>query len=308
MKPYRFYELHDQEFEQLVTQLCLRLLGIGTIVFTTGRDGGRDGRFNGTAQRFPSEASPLTGKFIIQSKHTSNPSASCSDNDFKQIMKKERPRIKILATNNELEHYLLFTNRRLAGNKEAQLCKDIGRIRNIQTVHVIASNNIQQYLTVDHEIWTDLGFDKNDTPFRINPNDLVAVIQDFHRSMSNGNGQFNSATNFTHVDKKNKNRINKLSKEYYEYIQSNSLPHFGKIKQFLEDPRNEMFRMMYHDAADDLKAKTLTFRQRFGTFDEVLTYICDQIVEGNSTLQGNKRLVRVFLHYMYFDCDLGSHA
>lgn len=36
MLPYRLYELYDQEFEALVTQICMEVLGTGLIVFTTG--------------------------------------------------------------------------------------------------------------------------------------------------------------------------------------------------------------------------------------------------------------------------------
>jgi hypothetical protein len=308
MPQYRLYELDDHEFEQLAGQLCMVILGTGTVVFAPGKDGGRDGRFSGTAQHFPSDKSPLSGNFIVQAKHTTNPSASCSDSEFNQIMKKERPKIKILARNKELDHYLLFTNRRLSGIKEASLRKDLQKIRGIKTANILATHTIDLHLKSKPHIWTNLGFDRDEVPFRFNPQDLVLVVQTFHDVVKEDGNQFNSATNFTFVDKTKKNRINRLTKEYYHFIQTDSLQHFDRIKRFLEEPRNEQLRAIYHDAADDLKAKIVTFRGRFGTFDEVLTYLYDQIVNGNTDIRGKKRLVRVFLHYMYFDCDIGSHA
>jgi hypothetical protein len=308
MTPYRLYELNDQEFELLVGQICLHILGTGTIVFTPGKDGGRDGRFTGTAERYPSARSPLKGKFIIQAKHTTNPSASCSDPEFKRIMKLERPRIKALVVARELDHYLLFTNRRITGIKDASLTKDLKKVRGIKTANILARNTIDLHLTGNHRIWTDLGFDRDEIPFRVNPQGLVSVIQSFHDVMKENGSQFDSATNFAYVDKKKKNRINKLTNDYYCYIQKDSLPHFDNIKRFLEDSRNEALRATYHEAADDLKARIITFRNRFHTFDEVLTYLYDQIVNGSADLRGKKRLVRTFLHYMYFDCDIGSHA
>lgn len=92
MRDYRLYELDDQDFEHLVTQLCMEVLGTGTVSFAPGRDGGRDGRFNGTAQRFPSTTSPHCGKFIIQAKHTQRPGASCKDTEFARIIDAELPR------------------------------------------------------------------------------------------------------------------------------------------------------------------------------------------------------------------------
>ncbi len=45
-------------FEELVVRICHQILGFGTISFGSGKDGGRDAFFDGTARRFPSEADP----------------------------------------------------------------------------------------------------------------------------------------------------------------------------------------------------------------------------------------------------------
>src|SRR5262245_52055347 len=118
MPTYRLHELHDENFERLVIQICMQVLGMGTFSFAPGKDGGRDGRFNGTAHSFPSPKKPLSGKFVIQAKHTRNPAASCSDAAFTQIIKAELPKVRKLARAGELQHYLLFTNRRLTALKD----------------------------------------------------------------------------------------------------------------------------------------------------------------------------------------------
>jgi len=308
MTTYRLYELHDEQFEQLVVQICIQVLGTGTFSFAPGKDGGRDGRFTGTAQSYPSRESPLAGKFVIQAKHTRNGAASCSDRDFTQILKKELPRIRALVKSGDLEHYLLFTNRRLTGIKDAQLRQRLRKLRSLKTAGVFGKETITSYLVGNHKLWRDLGFDTDEAPFRINPSDLVTVIQNFHSTITGSQTVFKSATNFIHVKKQKKNKINTLSEEYYEYIQRESLPHFDRIKRFLEDSRNESLRSMYHDAADDLKGKIITFRESFSSFDEVLTYLYDEIVGGTAMAPGQKRLVKIFIHYMYFDCDIGRHA
>jgi hypothetical protein len=38
---YRLYELSNDEFEQLVVQICVRWLRLGVTLFAPGRDGGR---------------------------------------------------------------------------------------------------------------------------------------------------------------------------------------------------------------------------------------------------------------------------
>ena len=47
---------------------------------------------------------------------------------------------------------------------------------------------------------------------------------------------------------------------------------------------------MYHDAADELKGKIITFRERFSSFDEILTYLYDEMVSTTSIVTGQKQL------------------
>ena len=121
MSKYHLDLLSASEFEDLVVHICIDLLGEGTSKFAEGRDGGRDAKFIGTANKFPSERSPAQGYFIIQAKWTSSPIASCSDSEFKTELKKEIPKIIRLKKNGEIDNYILFTNRKKTGDKELEL-------------------------------------------------------------------------------------------------------------------------------------------------------------------------------------------
>ena len=55
---YPLENLKDKEFEKLVALICERILGLGTIVFSKGKDGGKDAKFEGKANKFPSEREP----------------------------------------------------------------------------------------------------------------------------------------------------------------------------------------------------------------------------------------------------------
>ena len=124
-RTFPFHDLSDDEFENLIAAICNGILGTGTIVFATGKDGGRDAKFMGTAAKFPSINSPLAGRFIIQSKHTANPAASCSDKEFSRLVEGEKSKIKSLIDGNELEHYLIFTNRKKPANGTIKIEKQI---------------------------------------------------------------------------------------------------------------------------------------------------------------------------------------
>jgi hypothetical protein len=52
-RTFPLHDLNDTEFEDLVCGICHLILGTGTVVFATGKDGGRDAAFNGTAAKFP---------------------------------------------------------------------------------------------------------------------------------------------------------------------------------------------------------------------------------------------------------------
>jgi hypothetical protein len=86
---YPLHDLSDEKFELLVVSICEEILGIATMNFSPGKDGGKDAVFNGRAIKYPSESKPWEGKFVIQAKHTTRPSASCSDADFRRILKDE---------------------------------------------------------------------------------------------------------------------------------------------------------------------------------------------------------------------------
>src|SRR5476649_1841038 len=116
-RAFPFQDLSTDEFEELTRHICMKILGTGTIAFAEGKDGGRDGTFEGTAQSFPSTASPLKGKFIIQAKNTTNPVASCSDTYFSKLLDDEIPKLRKLVENGELDNYFVFSNRRKPADK-----------------------------------------------------------------------------------------------------------------------------------------------------------------------------------------------
>jgi hypothetical protein len=111
---YPIYDMYDQQFELMVIYICQKILGMGLKNFTQGRDGGRDGKFSGTAEAFPSRANALSGIFIVQAKHTNDPTAKFTDTDFisdaeSSVLSKEIPRIKALVEAGECQHYILFS-------------------------------------------------------------------------------------------------------------------------------------------------------------------------------------------------------
>src|ERR1700692_4534288 len=103
----------EYSFQKLTCDLCRHLLGEGVEEFAKGKDAGRDARFSGTTNRYPSETSPLTGKFIIQVKWTEDEATSFADAVFQRILKQEEvPKAIKLKDGGELEYWIIVSNRR----------------------------------------------------------------------------------------------------------------------------------------------------------------------------------------------------
>jgi hypothetical protein len=307
-RDFRLYELNDDEFEKLVIHICTRLLGPGVTPFAAGRDGGRDGKFEGTAQSFPSSASPLAGICVLQAKHVAAPDRSCSDADFKRQLNKEHPKVKRLIEEGLCDHYIVFTNRKLTSGADEALIKQLMKL-GLKSAHIVGLERLSLALEDYVDIAEGLPNHRDLIPFRFDPQDIVDVVGAIHDyTRDDGGGEFDSAHDFDLVSiRTQKNKINGLSSNYYaQAIVAGSMPHFAKIEAFLKNPRNGDVAALYHDAADELKGKILVHRGEFETFDHVFAFLYERIQNERSSLRGKRRLISVLLHYMYCNCDIGD--
>jgi len=305
-RDYRLHELNDDEFEKLVVRICTRWLGDGVTPFAAGRDGGRDGKFNGVANSYPSVAAPLAGHCVLQSKHTSSPDKSCSDREFETLLSKEHPKIKRLIEENLCDHYLVFTNRKYTGGADEKLVKQLAAL-GLKSAHIIGVERLHLALDDYPDIRETLPNRLDSSPFRFDPDDLVEVIGALHAFTSDDyDSAFRSAFDFEKLKMPQKNALNGVTDEYYnQVIVGQSMSHFERVGQFLQNPRNEQFAALYHDAADELKQKIILRRKSFESFDEIFLFMYERIQQKRTTLRGRRRLITIILHYMYFNCDIG---
>lgn len=306
-RDYRLHELNDAEFERLVVRVCTRWLGEGVSPFAPGKDGGRDGKFFGTANSFPSAAKPLVGHAVLQAKHAAAPNKSCSDSEFGPMLKKEYEKIRRLIGEGICDHYLLFTNRKYTGGADEKYIKELNGL-GLKSAHIIGVERLHLALDDHSDIRDTLPNRYDPSPFRFDPDDLVEVIGALHTFTKDGDiSSFQSAFDFEKLKILEKNKINGVTKEYYEQsIVGGSMPHFDRVAQFLENPRNEDFAALYHDSADEIKQKIIIKRNEFGAFDEVFQFMYERIQEKKVELKGKRRLITILLHYMYCNCDIGS--
>ena len=310
---YRLENINDSDFERMVNAVCQKILGTGVIEFSPGKDGGRDGKFTGTAQNYPSTTDRWSGKFIIQAKHTENYIASCSDNDFKKIVDDEIIKIKKIKADGEIDNYLLFTNRKYSGVKGEQLVNKIIKETGIDNCAIIGKETINnQYLNSNKDIVKQFRLDINHIQFDFSDEEIKDIILAFKKQLPEIQEEIQEEVDklkqdFSLIDKKEKNKKNRLSEEYFnEFIVGQSLMDFDKIEKFLYNPLNEALKDYYFDTAYELNQLISLKRDDFDLFEEIFVFIYHLICDGSTPLKGSKRHVMVFLHYMYYECLIGK--
>ena len=306
-KYYSIFLLNDEDFEDLVIDICKEILGIVTIKFSTGKDGGRDGRFEGTAKNCPSDKNPWQGKFIIQAKHTENQLASCSDSDFKTIVNKEILKLKILKSNNEIDNYLLFTNRKLSGNQDSKLRDKIVDETKIKNIIIYGIEAITSLLFDNPKILDKHDLSNFDEPLRFYEEDIKKIIIIFSDHLDKiPNMEIERITNYKYISKTEKNKKNNLSKECFDMIKRDYLMYFNQILNFLKDNKNKKIKIAYENTVSELKSIIIEKRDNYDKFDQIINYIYKYILERNKEkLWNTRKLIYTFLYYMYFNCDIG---
>lgn len=312
---YAYEDLSDDQFENLIVFLCKRLLGTSVQGFAKGPDGGRDAKFVGTAELFPSKAEPWSGITIIQAKHTNGYNRSYSESDFynttrdNTVLGKEIPRIINLRTNKQIDNYMLFANRRLAGNAESEIRAYLSKACDIpqESICLCGVEQLEMWLKEFPDVPNLANLDPVDSPLIVSPDDLAEVIQALARHKDGVKVVIDDPpTPRVRYDKKNE--INNMSAEYAEAQRKRYLKETATIRDFLAAPENFELLRMYETIIDEFQLKIIAQRKDYQTFDQVMEHLIDLLFNRDPILRQNKhkRLTRAVLFYMYWNCDIGE--
>lgn len=306
---YAYHDLYAAQFEQLVVAICSVLLGDGVQPFSSGPDGGRDARFEGTAQRLPSAAAPHVGRFIAQAKHTEHPFAKYSDPDFSSdadssVLSKELQKIKRLVDGGELDHYLLFSNRRLAGNTESTIQRRLQDETGVKTVEVFGIQRIEHLLKRYPEIVRIADIAEANMPLRVSPDDLAEVVL----ALADNKASF-AKVKTTLIERtafERKNELNTLSDDFAKLIKKDYLLYFADVRRFLAAPTNADILERYLEAVAEFNEQIVAHRSEWDDFGEALVSLQHILFCRDGDLSRNKRTTKLIIYYMYWNCDLGE--
>lgn len=312
---YAYEDMSDTQFEQLIVYLCHNLLGISVQGFAKGPDGGRDAKFVGTAELHPSKASPWIGTTIIQAKHTNGYNRSFSESDFfsksstNTIIGKEIPRVIKLQENNQLDHYMLFANRKLSGNAESAIRTHIATECKIpeESIYLCGLEQLETWLKKYPEVAKLADLDPVDSPLIVSPDELAEVVEALVIQKDNFSAMMDDPPT-PRVPYEKKNTVNNMSDDYAKAIRKRYLKETPQIKAFLAAPENIALLRMYESVVDEFQVKIIAKRKNYQYFDEVMEYLVDLLFNRDPILNKNKRLTRVLLFYMYWNCDIGEEG
>lgn len=312
---FAYEDLSDGQFENLIVFLCQRLLGISVQGFAKGPDGGRDAKFVGTAELHPSKAAPWVGTTIIQAKHTNGYNRSFSESDFfnptsaNSVLGKEMLRIKQLREGKQIDHYMLFANRRLAGNAESQIREYIASECGIpvSSIYLCGLEQLEIWLKRFPEAAKEADLDLVDSPLIVSPDDLAEVVQALARQKESLVALLDDPPT-ARVSYEQKNALNNMTLDYAKAQRRMFLKETAQIRMFLAAPENLELLRMYESAVDEFQLKIIAKRKDYQTFDRVMEYLIDLLFSRDPILRqhAHKRLTRAVLFYMYWNCDIGE--
>jgi hypothetical protein len=312
---YAYEDLNEDQFEVLVVLICQRLLGISTQGFATGVDGGRDAKFHGTAELHPSKAAPWVGITIIQAKHTNGYNRHFSEGDFfsptgtTTVIAQELPRIKHLREAKQLDHYMLFANRRLAGNAETLIRSHIAKECGLPetSVYLCGVEQLELLLKTFSDIPKLANLDPFDSPLIVSPDDLAVVVQAFAEQRDNIAAILDTPPT-PRVAYETKNAINNMTADYAKELRKRYLKDTAQIRTFLAAPDNIELLRLYESTVEEFQLKIVAHRKEYQSFDLVMEYLVDLLFARDPILRqrAHKRLTRALLFYMYWNCDIGE--
>ena len=247
---YAYEDLSETQFEALVVQAAKLNLGKGVQGFAGGIDGGRDARFEGLADGFPSRSRPWDKITIIQAKHT-NSYGYFSDPDFggnttSAVLTLELPRARKLHLAGKLDNYLLYSNRYLTANANEVLLERIAREIGIppESVHLCGTEALDDAFRAEPRLAQLAGINPVDGPLVVSSRELAEVVEAIAFAMKLpstiiGDGS-RPQSRTTLVEK---NKLNFMTTTTSKRLMRNYGYLLHQIKAFLAEPGNAKFEI-----------------------------------------------------------------
>lgn len=308
---YPWEDLDDTQFERVVVEIARELFGMGVQSFSTGRDGGRDARFEGKAEVFPSKSEPWSGLTVIQAKHTNGVNAHFSDPNFSRkgndsVLDQELAKIKRLVHEDGLNNYFLVSNRRLGANTHEKLKKWLASETGLDSKSIFFAGieYLDQMLHYYPATLKLANIQPTEGPLIVSSFDLAEVILAIADELKAAVEEMPTPV-VDRVSYEEKNRINGMSSEFANLLSDRYMQYTRKIEEFLANPANADSLELYESVVEEFQLKIIAKHDFSSPFDELFNYLIDLLIKRDGVLARHKRLTRAMIFYMYWHCDIG---
>lgn len=225
------------------------------------------------------------------------------------MLGKEVPRIKKLREGKQLDHYMLFANRRLAANAESEICAHIAKQCGIpvSSIYLCGVQQLELWLKSFPNVSTKANLDPVDSPLIVSSDDLAEVVQAMARQHSQITAVIDDPPT-ARITYERKNELNNMTEAYAKEQRRRYLKETSQIRAFLAAPENLDLLRLYESVVDEFQFKIIAKRKDQQTYDVVLEYLVDLLFSRDAVLRqhAHKRLTRAVLFYMYWNCDIGE--
>lgn len=309
---YAYEDLAESQFEQLVVQMSRKLLGRSVQGFSAGIDGGRDARFEGIANGFPSEISPWSGITIIQAKHTNAYNVRFGDAGFSgdsdsSVITEEIVRVKKLVAAKSLDNYLLFSNRHLSSLSNEAILNRLSDECGIQrtSLHLVGIERMEELFREYPNLTTLAGLNPLDGPLLVSSKDLGDVVEKVAAGLLAVSDKIPTPPT-ARVSFAKKNELNNMSEAYSKVLTRRYMHLLKQVHDFLADPVNAEYQDLYEAVVDDISTKVAAHKRDYHSFDKLFEYLADLVIGRDTVLSANRKLTKAVLFYMYWNCDIGE--
>jgi len=108
-----------------------------------------------------------------------------------------------------------------------------------------------------------------------------------------------------------KNKINKMSKDYYKKVIRSKIPYFEEIEKYLGNSENEDESDRYNYIVETINESLIAYKREFPEFDKAIDYLIKKSIDLIEIRFGDlsipkKITIKVFIAYMYYYCDVGE--
>ncbi|WP_245278137.1 ABC-three component system protein [Methylosinus sp. PW1] len=224
---------------------------------------------------------------------------------------KEVPRIAKLRKEKQLDYYMLFANRRLAGNADQNITKHIAKECNLPeaSIYLCGVEQLELYLTQFPDVPALAELDPVDSPLIVSPDELAIVVEAIASHEADLSAVLDTPPG-ERTSYEEKNALNNMTAEYAKELRRRYLKDTAQIRAFLAAPENLEILKFYEVTAEEFQMKIISKRKSFQNFDAVMEYLLDLLFQRDPILRQrqHKRLTRAVLFYMYWNCDIGEVA